>query len=79
VNTTCGASNTSFGLPGRHTLGAAFLAVAQSHGLTSAIMDARSIECVEAVRATDFLLGRDEWGARWIANHRAKQAAAAAS
>ena len=42
VNTTCGASNTSFGLPGRHTLGAAFLAVAQSHGLTSAIMDARS-------------------------------------
>src|SRR5436190_9671663 len=78
VNMTCGASNTSFGLPGRHTLGAAFLAVAQSHGLTSAIMDARRPETVEAVRATDFLLGRDEWGARWIANHRAKQAAAAA-
>jgi 5-methyltetrahydrofolate--homocysteine methyltransferase len=78
VNMTCGASNTSFGLPGRHTLGAAFLAVAQSHGLTSAIMDARRTETVEAVRATDFLLGRDEWGARWIANHRAKQAAAAA-
>ncbi|HUJ93175.1 MAG TPA: dihydropteroate synthase, partial [Gaiellaceae bacterium] len=48
VNTTCGASNTSFGLPGRHTLGAAFLAVAQSHGLTSAIMDARRDETVEA-------------------------------
>jgi 5-methyltetrahydrofolate--homocysteine methyltransferase len=79
VNMTCGASNTSFGLPGRHTLGAAFLAVAQSHGLTSAIMDARATETVEAVRATDFLLGRDEWGARWIANHRAKQAAAAAT
>jgi 5-methyltetrahydrofolate--homocysteine methyltransferase len=78
VNTTCGASNTSFGLPGRHTLGAAFLAVAQSHGLTSAIMDARRDETVEAVRATDFLLGRDEWGARWIASHRAKQAAAQA-
>ena len=77
VNTTCGASNTSFGLPGRHTLGAAFLSVAQSHGLTSAIMDARSLECVEAVRAGDFLLGRDEWGARWIAAFRAKQAAAA--
>ena len=75
VNTTCGASNTSFGLPGRHTLGAAFLAVAQSHGLTSAIMDARRDETVEAVRATDFLLGRDEWGAHWIARHRAKQAA----
>jgi 5-methyltetrahydrofolate--homocysteine methyltransferase len=77
VNMTCGASNTSFGLPGRHTLGAAFLAVAQSHGLTSAIMDARNPQCVEAVRATDFLLGRDEWGARWIANHRQKLAAAA--
>jgi 5-methyltetrahydrofolate--homocysteine methyltransferase len=76
VNTTCGASNTSFGLPGRHTLGAAFLAVAQSHGLTSAIMDARRDETVEAVRATDFLLGRDEWGATWIARYRAKQAAA---
>jgi 5-methyltetrahydrofolate--homocysteine methyltransferase len=75
VNTTCGASNTSFGLPGRHTLGAAFLAVAQSHGLTSAIMDARRDETVEAVRATDFLLGRDEWGANWIRRYRAKQAA----
>ena len=77
VNMTCGASNTSFGLPGRHTLGGTFLAVAQSHGLTSAIMDARSPQCVEAVRATDFLLGADEWGARWIAAHRQKQAAAA--
>ncbi|MHB8468661.1 MAG: dihydropteroate synthase [Gaiellaceae bacterium] len=75
VNTTCGASNTSFGLPGRHTLGAAFLAVAQSHGLTSAIMDARNDEVVEAVRATDFLLGRDEWGAKWIKRYREKQAA----
>ena len=79
VNTTCGASNTSFGLPGRHTLGAAVLAVAQSHGLTSAIMDARRTETVEAVRATDFLLGRDEWGGRWIADFRKKQAEAAAT
>lgn len=79
VNTTCGASNTSFGLPGRHTLGAAFLAVAQSHGLTSAIMDARRTETVEAVRATDFLLGHDEWGAAWIAAYRAKKAAAEAA
>jgi 5-methyltetrahydrofolate--homocysteine methyltransferase len=78
VNTICGASNTSFGLPGRHTLGAGFLAIAASHGLTSAIMDARSAACVEGVRAADFLLGHDEWGARWIAAHRAKQAAAPA-
>ncbi len=78
VNMTCGASNTSFGLPGRETLGAAFLAIAASHGLTSAIMDARSREIVEAVRATDFLLGHDEWGSAWIAAYRAKLAAAAA-
>ena len=30
-------------------------------------MDARSAECVDAVRAGDLLLGNDEWGARWIA------------
>jgi 5-methyltetrahydrofolate--homocysteine methyltransferase len=77
VNTTCGASNTSFGLPGRETLGGAFLGIAASHGLTSAIMDARSEEVVEAVRAADFLLGHDEWGANWIAAYRRKQAAAA--
>jgi 5-methyltetrahydrofolate--homocysteine methyltransferase len=79
VNMTCGASNTAFGLPGRPTLGAAFLAISQSHGLTSAIMDARSPECVQSVRAGDLLLGRDEWGGRWIAAFRAKQAAAASA
>src|SRR3954449_1156026 len=78
VNMTCGASNTSFGLPGRHALNAMFLGIAKSYGLTSAIMDARSPQVVEGVRAADFLLGDDEWGARWIADHRAKQAAATA-
>jgi 5-methyltetrahydrofolate--homocysteine methyltransferase len=77
VNTTCGASNTSFGLPGRHALGASFLAISESHGLTSAIMDARNQQVVEAVRGADLLLAKDEWGARWIANHRAQKAAAA--
>ncbi len=79
VNTTCGASNTSFAMPGRHALGATFLAIAQSHGLTSAIMDARSPQCVDAVRAGDLLLGRDEWGARWIKRYRDAQAALAGS
>ena len=76
-NTTCGASNTSFAMPGRHSLGATFLAIAQSHGLTSAIMDARTPQCVDAVRASDLLLGRDEWGATWIRRYREQQAAAA--
>jgi 5-methyltetrahydrofolate--homocysteine methyltransferase len=74
VNTTCGASNTSFAMPSRHALGATFLAIAQSHGLTSAIMDARSQQCVDAVRASDLLLGHDEWGATWIRRYREQKA-----
>ncbi len=77
LNMTLGASNVSFGMPGRHTLGATFLPMAMTAGLTSAIMDARSPQIVEAVRATDLLLGHDDWGMSWIAAHRAKQAAEA--
>jgi 5-methyltetrahydrofolate--homocysteine methyltransferase len=76
VNMTLGASNVSFGMPDRHTIGAAFLSIAISHGLTSAIMDARSPQIVRAVKAADLLLDRDAWGAAWIAAHRAQQAQA---
>ncbi len=79
ANMTCGASNTSFGMPGRHQIGAAFLPMAMAAGLTSAIMDTRTPEIVEAVKAADLLLGHDEWGGAWIAAHRARQARAAAS
>jgi 5-methyltetrahydrofolate--homocysteine methyltransferase len=78
LNMTLGASNVSFGLPGRHALNAAFLVVASYAGLTSAIMDARTAQTVEACRAADILLGRDEWGTNWIAAHRQAQAAATA-
>jgi len=71
VNMTLGASNISFGMPDRHTLGATFLPIAMSHGLTSAIMDARSPSIVRGVKAADLLLDRDPWGANWIADHRA--------
>jgi 5-methyltetrahydrofolate--homocysteine methyltransferase len=74
VNMTCGASNTSFGLPGRHALNAMFLGIAKSHGLTSAIMDARSPQLVRSVKAADLLTNKDPWGAAWIAAHRAQQA-----
>lgn len=77
LNMTCGASNVSFGMPGRHVLGAAFLPMAMTAGLTSAIMDVRTPQIVEAVKAADLLLGHDEWGGAWIAAHRAKQAASA--
>jgi 5-methyltetrahydrofolate--homocysteine methyltransferase len=77
VNMTLGASNVSFGMPDRHAIGAAFLPVAISHGLTSAIMDARSPQIVRSVKAADLLHDRDPWGTSWIAAHRAQQAAAA--
>jgi 5-methyltetrahydrofolate--homocysteine methyltransferase len=74
VNMCLGASNVSFGLPDRHQLNAAFLPMAAAAGLTSAIMScARPV--VDAVRATDLLLGHDPWGASWIAAHRARKAA----
>jgi 5-methyltetrahydrofolate--homocysteine methyltransferase len=76
LNMTCGASNVSFGMPDRHAIGAAFLPMAMTAGLTSAIMDARTPRIVDAVKAADLLLGHDEWGGAWIASHRAKQAAA---
>jgi 5-methyltetrahydrofolate--homocysteine methyltransferase len=74
VNMTLGASNVSFGMPDRHSIAATFLPIAISHGLTSAIMDARSPQIVRSVKAADLVLNRDEWGANWIAAHRAQQA-----
>jgi 5-methyltetrahydrofolate--homocysteine methyltransferase len=74
VNMTLGASNVSFGMPDRHAIASAFLPIAASHGLTSAIMDARSPQIVRAVKAADLVLNRDEWGAAWIAAHRAQVA-----
>src|SRR6266849_1796294 len=76
VNMTLGASNVSFGMPDRHSIAATFLPIAISHGLTSAIMDARAPQIVRAVKAADLVLNRDEWGANWIAAHRAAQRAA---
>jgi 5-methyltetrahydrofolate--homocysteine methyltransferase len=77
LNMSMGASNVSFGLPNRHLVNAAFLPMAAAHGLTSAIMDARTPGIVTAVRASDLLLGRDPWGANWIADFRAANAATA--
>jgi 5-methyltetrahydrofolate--homocysteine methyltransferase len=74
VNMCLGASNVSFGLPQRHVLNAAFLPMAMAAGLTSAIMSTAEV-CVQAVRASDLLLGHDAWGANWIAAHRARVAA----
>jgi 5-methyltetrahydrofolate--homocysteine methyltransferase len=76
LNTTLGASNVSFGMPDRHTLNSVFIPMAMQSGLTSAIMDSRTAQIVTAVRAADLMKGNDEWGASWIAAHRAKIARA---
>ena len=75
LNTTLGASNVSFGMPDRHTLNSVFIPMAMQSGLTSAIIDSRTELIVNAVRAADLMKGNDEWGANWIAAHRAKTAA----
>ena len=74
VNMTLGASNVSFGMPERHAINSVFVPMAMAVGLTSAIMDSRTEQVVMAVRAADLMLGNDEWGASWIAAHRARLA-----
>jgi 5-methyltetrahydrofolate--homocysteine methyltransferase len=70
VNTTCGASNISFGLPEREGVNAAFLAMAAAAGMTSAISNPLHAEVRKAIMAADVLLGKDENAARWIMTHR---------
>ncbi|MCB0909255.1 MAG: dihydropteroate synthase [Nocardioidaceae bacterium] len=77
LNMTCGASNVSFGMPERHALNSIWLPMAMTMGLTSAIMDTRTPEIVQAVKAADLFLNHDEWGMSWIGAARAKKAAEA--
>ncbi|HTX64024.1 MAG TPA: hypothetical protein VMD28_10310, partial [Acidimicrobiales bacterium] len=55
-------------------IGSAFLPMAMTLGLTSAIMDARAADLVRSVKAADLLLDRDPWGSHWIGMHRARRA-----
>ncbi len=71
VNTTCGASNISFGLPHRPGINTAFLTMAMSAGMTSAITNPVDSEIVASVMAADVLMGHDPNCRRWIARHRA--------
>ena len=75
VNTTCGASNVSFGLPNRNGINAAFLPMAMASGMTSAITNPLHEEVVRAVLGADVMMGHDPDCARWIKQHRAPQAA----
>ena len=70
VNTTCGASNVSFGLPHRHGINAAFLPIAIASGMTSAIMNPCRPQEMEMVRAANVLMSTDEHCAKWIETYR---------
>ncbi len=77
VNTTCGASNVSFGLPHRHGINAAFLPMAIAAGMTSAIMNPVRPAEMEAVHAANVLMGNDQDCTNWIRTYRDRVAAPA--
>ncbi len=70
VNTTCGASNVSFGLPQRNGINNAFLPMLIAAGMTSAIVNPLHPELVQAIRAGDVLTGVDDGCGSWIKAYR---------
>jgi len=70
VNTTCGASNFSFGLPNRHGLNASFLSMLIGAGMTSAITNPLHPEEVTGILGADVAMGHDMNCMRWIQKFR---------
>ena len=70
VNTTCGASNISFGLPNRHSINSAFLPMAIASGMTSAIMNPVRKQEMDAIRAANLLNNNDPNSYEWIKANR---------
>jgi 5-methyltetrahydrofolate--homocysteine methyltransferase len=70
VNTTCGASNFSFGLPNRRGLNTAFLPMMIGAGMTSAIMNPLHAADVQAILGADIVAGHDPNCAAWIRRYR---------
>jgi len=70
VNTTCGASNVSFGLPNRNGFNGAFISMAIQAGMTSAITNPLHAEVVAASLGADVMLGKDPNCGRWIKHFR---------
>ena len=73
VNTVCGASNISFGLPNRQALNAYFLSMAVASGMTAAITNPLEEQNRLAILAADLLMGYDENCLAWISAHREAQ------
>ncbi|HEX4598890.1 MAG TPA: methyltetrahydrofolate cobalamin methyltransferase [Burkholderiaceae bacterium] len=78
VNTSCGASNVSFGLPNREGINAAFLPMVIASGMTSAITNPLQEDLVKAIMGADVLMGHDPQCGRWIKRYRDPAAGAEA-
>ena len=70
VNTTCGASNFSFGIPNRKGMDGTFLSMAIAAGLTSAITNPLHEEVMQAVMGSNVVMGHDRNCARWLKKYR---------
>jgi 5-methyltetrahydrofolate--homocysteine methyltransferase len=70
VNTICGVSNISFGLPDRGTLNATFLAMAIAAGMTCAITNPLEENIRRTILATNVLIGVDENCQAWLQAQR---------
>lgn len=68
-NITQGASNISFGLPNRENINSAFMAMSIMYGLTCPIANPEKITGI--VRASDLVLGRDDYAIRFIEHYQA--------
>jgi len=75
VNTTCGASNFSFGIPNRKGMDGVFLSMAIGAGLTSAITNPLHEEVMQAVMGANVVMGRDTNCAKWLKRYRQPTAA----
>ena len=70
VNSSCGASNISFGLPNRHGMNSIFLAMAAGAGMTSAIANPLHEPEMQGIFASDVLRGVDPDCLNWIKKYR---------
>ena len=70
VNTTCGASNFSFGIPNRKGMDGHFLSMIIGAGMTSAITNPLHEEVMQGVMAADVVMGHDRNCARWLKKYR---------
>ena len=70
VNTTCGASNLSFGLPNRHGLNTAFIAMAIASGMPCAITNPLEKEIMQSIKGANVVMGHDPECSDWIKSYR---------